>query len=496
MRKSSWVFIALLVSAMVTIPACKAPAEFEVVSLDIVPAEVTAGETVSVTAEVRNTGGSEGVYTAILTVDGVEMETKEVTITPDASKTVTFSLVKDTPGTYQVGIGGLTSSLTVKQKLVELKYDDGEACGFIAGWPPTGIDGFLVDFAPPSVPFTIKGVRIYGTIYGNGWEGKDFDVEIWDEDEKVLHSAKYPFTKFPTATWEDTFNQEDGSWVEVDVPDLKVTDKFYVHVYTGNGPLEGIHIGADDSVVNKHSESTNRTDGTTLVFPQWPYSRDWGWFGDKSKVNWMIRVVGTTQPTIIATQASKPTADFVWDGKYAGAGEVVKFSDNSQNAVSWFWDFGDDSLESSKQNPHHSYWSPGVYSVTLRVENPSGADEKTQKVFIFKKGEIYLLKLEVSPDPEALQADVEYKATTTYLADLAAGEPEILNLSFFWDQEGPFKFNGSIFGKVKLVEYGTLWISLWTGNPGRYKLRCYVEYKLPDGTVKQSNEVSTYITVK
>lgn len=289
MRKSSWVFIAWLVAAMVTVPACKAPAEFEVVSLEIVPPEVTAKETVSVIAEVRNTGGSEGVYTGILTVDGADVEAKEVTIAPGASETVTFSLVKDTPGTYQVGIGGQTSSLTVKQKLVakefELKYDDGTARDSISADIPW-LGGHIVDFLPPGTPFTIKKVRIAGMLSSraSNIKGKTFDVEIWDKGQKVLYSATYPYTKFTV---------DAATWVEFEVPDIEVTDKFYAHIYT-DSPWPGLHIGADDSVVNEHSDTTIRTaEGVAHILVEWPYYSYGNWFEDKSKVNWMIRVVGT-----------------------------------------------------------------------------------------------------------------------------------------------------------------------------------------------------------
>ena len=98
-------------------------AKFEVTSLDVTPPEVVAGETVNVTAEVTNTGTSEGTYTAILTVDGAEAERKDVRVAAGAAGTVTFSLVKDIPGNYQIGIGGLTSTLTVKKPAVTKTYD-------------------------------------------------------------------------------------------------------------------------------------------------------------------------------------------------------------------------------------------------------------------------------------------------------------------------------------------------------------------------------------
>ena len=167
-----------------------------------------------------------------------------------------------------------------------LSYDDGAARDCISAYPPI-MGGYLVDFSPTVVPFIIKKVRIYGAIYGSGWEGKDFEVQIWDEDHNVLHSATYPVTKFAA---------ESPAWIEVEIPDIEVSDKFYVHVYTGTGRMQGVHIGADDSVFNSHSNVTVREGDITKTVEKWPYGPSF-WFGDKSKVNWMIRVVGTIMVT-------------------------------------------------------------------------------------------------------------------------------------------------------------------------------------------------------
>jgi hypothetical protein len=278
--------LALALLTIIAVGACPKPAAFEVTSLDITPSEATVGETVSITAEISNNGGSEGTYSAVLTIDGATAETKEVTLVAGASETVTFSLIKDTPGTYQVGIGGLTSSLTVQEKLVvkevELKYDDGLARDSLSN---TG--GHIVDFSPPATPFTIQEIRIAGLLYGTGLEGKTFDLQILDKDLKVLHSATYPYTKFsfsPAATW-----------AEFEVPDIEVASKFYVHIYTAS-PRYGLHIGADDSVVNEHSGCTTRTaEGVITILAGSPYYSDEDdlWFEDLGKVNWMIRVIGT-----------------------------------------------------------------------------------------------------------------------------------------------------------------------------------------------------------
>jgi len=242
-----------------------------------------AGETISITVEVKNTGGSGGTYAVVLIIDGSTVETEEVTLAAGASETVSFALAKDTPGTYQVSIGGLTSTLTVEQRLivkeVELKYDDGTVRDCISTISPL-FGGHIVDFSSPTAPFTVKKIRIFGAIYAEGLEGRKFDVEILDKNLKAVYSATYPYTEFIGSR----------SWVEVEVLDIEVTDKFYVHVYT-DSPYPGLHIGADDSVVNEHSDVTVRTaEGVTLL-DEWPYGGFWA--EDKSKVNWMIRVVGT-----------------------------------------------------------------------------------------------------------------------------------------------------------------------------------------------------------
>ncbi len=278
--------MALLVLVLITPLACKAPAEklraeFEVISLDIVPAEVKVGEPVTVTAKIANIGKVQGTYTAILMVNDAEVERKNVTILPEDAQIVTFKLIKDIAGTYTVKVAGLTKILVVKKliaKEIELKYDDGSARDALSSG-----GGYLVDFSPSAASFTIKKIKLLGGVFGTGWEENKFEVEIWDKDRRVLYRETYPVTRFPVGGL---------AWVDVEIPDIKITDKFYVHVWTGTGRLRGIHLGADDSVINEHSTLTVRTaEGGTLIRIDWPYSSHY-WFGDKSKVNWMIRVVG------------------------------------------------------------------------------------------------------------------------------------------------------------------------------------------------------------
>ena len=55
-------------------------------------------------------------------------------------------------------------------------------------------------------------------------------------------------------------------------------------------------------------------------------------------------------------------------------GDTVFFADNSFNAATWYWDFGDGNT-STEQDPIHVYDSNGCYNVFLAVTNQSGCTD-------------------------------------------------------------------------------------------------------------------------
>jgi len=281
MRRTPIIIGTLLVAILLVFGAC-APAKFEVVSLDIEPSQVVAGQTVTITAVVENSGGGEGTYAAVLTVDAVTMETKEVTITPGSSELVTFSLVKDTPGSYEIGVGELSSSLTVIKEEIELKHDDGTSDG---SWAIGGRGrGHVVHFSPPVAPFAINEVKIYGSLYGTEYEELLAQIEVWDEGFNILYSRLEPHTKF---------SPEPG-WVGIAIPDIAVVGDFYVFVCTSSPREGGVQIHYDSSATNVHSEVTEARHIT-----------DWYLETPKDKVNWMIRVEGS-QATMPGGVEEKP----------------------------------------------------------------------------------------------------------------------------------------------------------------------------------------------
>ena|GEM_PF-3636795 len=83
----------------------KLPASFSVSSLLVTPREAKVGEPVVISAEVTNKGESEGKYSASLTVDGVKVETRELTVPALTSQKVTFNITRYNPGNYGVSLG-------------------------------------------------------------------------------------------------------------------------------------------------------------------------------------------------------------------------------------------------------------------------------------------------------------------------------------------------------------------------------------------------------
>ena len=80
-------------------------AEFVVTYMEISPDEAEVGEAVTVSAIVRNTGGETDTCTATLTLNGDYVDSQDVTLGRQETKTVTFRTFHVTvPGTYEVAV--------------------------------------------------------------------------------------------------------------------------------------------------------------------------------------------------------------------------------------------------------------------------------------------------------------------------------------------------------------------------------------------------------
>lgn len=81
-------------------------ASFTVGETSISTRELEVGEETTVEATITNEGNARGTFTANLTVDGEVRDTRSVTLGPDESETVEFTISFDEMGTYDIGING------------------------------------------------------------------------------------------------------------------------------------------------------------------------------------------------------------------------------------------------------------------------------------------------------------------------------------------------------------------------------------------------------
>ena len=91
----------------------------------------------------------------------------------------------------------------------------------------------------------------------------------------------------------------------------------------------------------------------------------------------------TTIKVLEQPAAVFPVANFSNNVTSGYAPLSVQFTDLSNNATEWNWDFGDGAI-STEQNPVHIYFAAGNYTVTLKVSNKSGQDAKTSQIYVDK----------------------------------------------------------------------------------------------------------------
>lgn len=79
-------------------------------------------------------------------------------------------------------------------------------------------------------------------------------------------------------------------------------------------------------------------------------------------------------PLVLASCESTPEAGFYVDEVEPEVGEKVFFTNDSQNAESFEWDFGDGTI-SREANPVHTFNSTGTFEVTLTAVSSTGLED-------------------------------------------------------------------------------------------------------------------------
>ena len=102
---------------------------------------------------------------------------------------------------------------------------------------------------------------------------------------------------------------------------------------------------------------------------------------------------------VVIPECEAPVADF----SLTIQGSTVALTDESQNATSWLWDFGD-GYQSTLSNPVHTYQETGNFMICLTVTNECGSNTKCDTVRISLtdiENISYLSQVTLAPNPVA-----------------------------------------------------------------------------------------------
>jgi len=89
------------------------PAQISLQQLSINPQQTTAGQPLTILTNVVNTGDEAGNYNVILKINGQVEQTRMVSVGPQGTQLVKFTITKAQPGTYTVNVGDQKASFIV-----------------------------------------------------------------------------------------------------------------------------------------------------------------------------------------------------------------------------------------------------------------------------------------------------------------------------------------------------------------------------------------------
>ena len=93
------------------------PADLSVTALTVAPATVNPGGSVVINTEIFNQGDLSGSCDICLTMDGVKLETKNITLPGGESEEASFTITVDTAGEHHISVGNKLASFTVDEPL-------------------------------------------------------------------------------------------------------------------------------------------------------------------------------------------------------------------------------------------------------------------------------------------------------------------------------------------------------------------------------------------
>ena len=138
--------------------------------------------------------------------------------------------------------------------------------------------------------------------------------------------------------------------------------------------------------------------------------------------------INSTTKTVSVVE-KPPVADFSVDKSTVDVGEAVVFNNNSENANSFLWDFGDNNT-STEFSPTHIYQKKGIYTVSLIATGKGGSQSVTKEITVEQNLEGEWEGRTIEEDENLSSASIKFsiEGETVSISRWTA----TTNLGYFW----------------------------------------------------------------
>jgi gliding motility-associated-like protein len=130
----------------------------------------------------------------------------------------------------------------------------------------------------------------------------------------------------------------------------------------------------------------------------------------------------------VICMSSKPNASFIYSPDYISEfSNEINFTNTSNNASSYFWDFGMDSIFSTEENPTQMFYdfSKDYYTIELVAFNDLGCSDTAIQILKVEEELIYYIPNSFTPDED--QVNPTFKPIFTSGFDINSYQIEIFN---------------------------------------------------------------------
>ncbi|SDY14058.1 CARDB domain-containing protein [Halopenitus persicus] len=389
----------------VDVTVAEAPAFFDVTSLGDPPSEVTAGDEISIDADLENTGGLEATQTVRLLVNGSQVDSREVTLAggDTATPTLTYATDADDVGTLEVTVETENATESGQITVVADDGNGGGNGGAPGGGGGGGGGGGISDAPEPSIDVEPVATETVGTTLDaeRGRQVASFE-EVEGVESVALETNDYvgDVTVSDLDPTTDAVDPSPGSQlalqeitVSEEASDTPATIRFTV----STDRLEA----ADATAEQLHAfRSRDGTDWEPLETGVAEQREDEVVLEAETPGFSLFAVSAVSQPEAVATVAPETVT----------TGESVELSGGDSTTehgeiVAYDWTVDGDSY--AGETATTSFDEPGEYEVELAVTNDAGETDTTTVLVTVEAAETPATPTETAAEPADTAATPE-----------------------------------------------------------------------------------------